>query len=47
MTDRGRLLAACQDCWLEIADLQLSGKKRMAARDFLNGNKNLDGVLLR
>ena len=46
MTDRGRLLAACQDCWLEIADLQLSGKKRMAARDFLNGNKNLDGVLL-
>lgn len=40
-TEKGRLYVACHDEWLEILDLQLAGKKRMAARDFLNGNKNL------
>lgn len=40
--DRFQLYIACQDEWLEIAELQLSGKKRMPARDFLNGNKNIE-----
>ncbi|MBQ5508095.1 MAG: methionyl-tRNA formyltransferase, partial [Prevotella sp.] len=34
-----RLLVATADEWLEILDLQLAGKKRMLARDFLNGFK--------
>ena len=33
---------AAQDEWLEIVELQLAGKKRMPARDFLNGMKNLE-----
>lgn len=41
-TERHSLLVACQDQWLEILELQLSGKKRMLVRDFLNGNKDLD-----
>lgn len=38
---KNRLLIACSDEWLEIEQLQLSGKKRMDARSFLNGNKEL------
>ena len=41
-TDHGRLFVATTDEWLEIAELQSSGKKRMAARDFLNGFKDID-----
>lgn len=41
-TERGRLLIACADEWLEIEELQLSGKKRMVAKDFLNGFHNID-----
>ena len=36
------LFVACADEWLEIVELQLAGKKRMAARDFLNGMKNME-----
>ena len=36
------LLVACGDKWLELVEVQLAGKKRMAARDFLNGMKDLD-----
>ena len=36
------LFVACADEWLEILELQLAGKKRMAARDFLNGIKNIE-----
>ena len=36
------LCMAAQDEWLEIVELQLAGKKRMPARDFLNGMKNLE-----
>lgn len=36
------LYIAAQDELLEIVELQLAGKKRMAARDFLNGMKNPD-----
>lgn len=34
-----RLLIACQDEWLEITTLQLAGKRRMGAIDFINGAK--------
>ncbi len=36
------LYIACQDEWLELIMLQLSGKKRMDAKSFLNGNQNID-----
>ena len=32
-----RLFAACQDSLLELLEVQPEGKKRMSARDFLNG----------
>ncbi|MBR5061209.1 MAG: methionyl-tRNA formyltransferase [Prevotella sp.] len=35
--ERKRLYVATADYWLEILHLQMAGKKRMAARDFLNG----------
>ncbi len=41
-SERGRLFVACADLWLELVQLQPAGKKRMAARDFLNGNRNID-----
>jgi methionyl-tRNA formyltransferase len=35
----GRLFAACaDDTWLEFTEVQLEGKKRMAAAEFLRGN---------
>lgn len=40
--DKSHLYIACSDEWLEILELQLSGKKRMTARDFLNGNRNIE-----
>ena len=36
------LQVSAADEWLEVTELQLAGKKRMAARDFLNGMKDLD-----
>ena len=39
MTEKKRLFVATADEWLEILDLQLAGKKRMLAQDFLNGFK--------
>jgi methionyl-tRNA formyltransferase len=37
--DGGRLFAACaDDTWLELIEVQLEGKKRMAAAEFLRGN---------
>lgn len=39
MTEHGRLLIATADNWIEIAELQLAGKKRMDAKAFLNGLK--------
>ncbi len=38
--EKKNLYIAASDCWLEILDLQLAGKKRMMARDFINGMKN-------
>ena len=40
-TEHGRLYIATADEWLEVLELQAPGKKRMAARDFLNGNKDI------
>lgn len=40
--EKGRLMIAANDEWLEIVELQMAGKKRMSARDFLNGFHNLD-----
>ncbi len=37
-----RLLVAAIDEWLCFEELQLAGKKRMMARDFMNGMKELD-----
>ena len=42
MTKDKLLYVACADEWLEIVELQLAGKKRMAVCDFLNGMKNIE-----
>jgi methionyl-tRNA formyltransferase len=35
----GRLFAACADnTWLELLEVQLEGKKRLSAAEFLRGN---------
>ncbi len=33
-----RIIVRCNDGWLEILELQIEGKKRMATEDFLRGN---------
>ena len=40
--EHGQLLVAAADRWLRLVDVQAAGKKRMAARDFLNGFKNIE-----
>ena len=40
--DGKSLYVACADEWIELIELQLAGKKRMKAADFLNGMKQLD-----
>ena len=42
-----RLLVACADEWLELREVQMAGKKRMAADAFLNGNRDIDGATCR
>lgn len=41
------LLIAAQDEWLAVEELQLAGKKRMSARDFLNGMKDIELYIIR
>ena len=41
-SDGKALYISADDALLEIVELQLAGKKRMAARDFLNGMKNIE-----
>ena len=36
------LLLACEDAWLQLDVVQMSGKKRMEARDFLNGMRDIE-----
>ncbi len=39
-----KLYVACSDCWLQIDELQLAGKKRMDAQSFLNGIKDIKSL---
>ena len=41
------LVVAAQDEWLAIEELQLAGKKRMSARDFLNGMKDIESYSIK
>jgi len=42
-----RLFVACaQESWLELTEVQLEGKKRITASDFLRGNALKDGMRL-
>ena len=42
-----RLFVATVDEWLELVELQPAGKKRMAARDYLNGFQHPEDFLLK
>ena len=47
MKAKGQLLVACGDgLCLELKEAQLSGKKRMDAAAFLNGNQIAEGDVL-
>lgn len=37
-----KLLVACSDSWLSLETIQVSGKKRMEAKDFLNGMRDIE-----
>ena len=37
-----KLYVACTDFWLQIEELQASGKKRLPAREFLNGIRDIN-----
>lgn len=41
LTEHGRLFVATTDEWIEVKEVQLAGKKRMAATDFVNGFKHI------
>jgi methionyl-tRNA formyltransferase len=38
IVDKGFLVACAQETWLELLEVQLEGKKRMTAAEFLRGN---------
>ena len=40
--DGKQLLVACDDEWLQLDTIQMSGKKRMEAHDFLNGMRDIE-----
>ena len=42
MVEGKQMFIACADEWLEIINLQISGKKRMNANDFLNGMRTIE-----
>lgn len=44
--DGGNILVATGDCWLQLDEIQLSGKKRMDAKTFLNGFRNIEKYYL-
>ena len=46
VTDRKHLYISCADALLQIDELQLAGKKRMAAQAFLNGMKTIENYLV-
>ena len=41
-TKDGRMFVRCSDAYLEILELQMSGKKRMSAADFLRGFRGIE-----
>ena len=47
VVDKGRILVATTNNYLSIEELQLAGKRRMNAKDFLNGFKNLEQYILK
>lgn len=38
--EKGKLLIACSDGWMEIKELQPQGKKKMTGKDFMNGYRH-------
>lgn len=46
MVFNGKLLAATANCWLQLDEIQLSGKKRMDAKAFLNGVRDIESYRL-
>jgi methionyl-tRNA formyltransferase len=44
---KGVLYITTGDFLLQIDELQLAGKSRMKARDFLNGNKNFENYIIK
>ena len=44
---KGLLYITTADSMLRIDELQLAGKTRMNARDFLNGNKNIENYIIK
>ena len=44
---KGVLYITTSDFLLQIDELQLAGKTRMKARDFLNGNKNIENYIIK
>jgi methionyl-tRNA formyltransferase len=44
---KGVLYITTGDFMLQIDELQLAGKNRMSARDFLNGNKNFENYIIK
>lgn len=44
VSDDGQLLIACNDGWLRALDVQIEGKRRMPASDFLRGSGDLTGA---
>ncbi len=47
VVDKNVLYITTGDCLLQIDELQLAGKTRMRARDFLNGNKNIENYIIK
>lgn len=46
MADEGKMLVATNDNWLQLDEIQLSGKKRMDAKTFLNGFRDIESYSL-
>lgn len=45
-SEHGKLLVQTGQGWLELLEVQKEGRKRMSARDFMAGQRNIAGVVL-
>lgn len=45
VAEKGHLYVCCRDAQLELLSIQLSGKKRMNAHDFLNGFQHIEDYI--